>query len=133
MSIVKANRIVGSNAPLPEVDGLMTRQVIFASSDGQTEFNITLFNDDVNIRAFVSNEEVAVSWVDGVAVLEEGVAAGTQVDFYGFGNRFSGGSESFIGLTDTPAAYAGFEGYHVRVKADGTGLEFVNEIVGGTY
>lgn len=43
------------------------------------------------------------------------------------------GSESFIGLTDTPATYAGFEGCYVKVNADGTGLEFVNEISGGDY
>lgn len=128
MSIVKTNRIVGSSTALPEVDGLMTRQAIIASSNGQTEFNITLFNDDVKIRAFVLNEEVDVSWENGKAKLAVGVEVGKQVDFYGFGDRFVSGSESFIGLADTPAAYAGFEGCYVRVNAAGTGLEFVNEI-----
>lgn len=45
----------------------------------------------------------------------------------------SGGSESFVDLTDTPATYTGFEGYYVRVNAAGTGLEFVEELDGGDY
>lgn len=41
-----------------------------------------------------------------------------------------GGATTFIQLTDVPASYTGAGGYVVRVKADATGLEFVDLPVG---
>jgi hypothetical protein len=44
----------------------------------------------------------------------------------------SGGSSTFVGLTDTPSSYTGYAGYLVVVKSTADGLEFVNVIDGGT-
>jgi hypothetical protein len=38
-----------------------------------------------------------------------------------------GGSGTFIGLSDTPADYSGAGGHYVKVKTDGSGLEFLDE------
>lgn len=42
-----------------------------------------------------------------------------------------GSTNPFLSLTDVPSSYIGFESYTVKVKADGTGLEFVNVAGGG--
>jgi Major tropism determinant N-terminal domain len=42
------------------------------------------------------------------------------------------GVTQFKQLTDVPSSFTGFEGFLVRVKANGTELEFTNEIDGGT-
>ena len=41
------------------------------------------------------------------------------------------GSFAFVDLSDVPAAYAGSGGFTVKVKADASGLEFVNVGAGG--
>jgi hypothetical protein len=43
----------------------------------------------------------------------------------------TGGATTFLGLTDTPSSYTGAVGQYVRVKTDGTGLEFAT-VSGGT-
>lgn len=45
----------------------------------------------------------------------------------------SAGVTTFLELLDTPSAYAGFEGFNVVVKSDGTGLEFVQQVTEGTF
>lgn len=87
MSIAKVNRITGSSTALPEIDGLIKRQAIIAAMNNQKSFHVTMFDDSVHVRAFVGNDEVEVSWVDGQASLTQGVPMGTQVDFYGYGDR----------------------------------------------
>jgi hypothetical protein len=44
-----------------------------------------------------------------------------------------GGSTTFTGLNDTPAAYTGAAGFFVRVNAAGNGLEYVEGIDGGAF
>jgi len=44
----------------------------------------------------------------------------------------SGGSTTFIGLTDTPDSYTGYADYFVKVNATANALEFTNTIDGGT-
>lgn len=87
MSTTKVNRITGSSTALPEIDGLIKRQAIIAVTNNQKSFPITMFDDSVHVRAFLGTEEVEVSWVDGQATLAQGVPTGTQVDFYGYGDR----------------------------------------------
>ncbi|MFA6700938.1 MAG: hypothetical protein WCS28_12320 [Thiomicrospira sp.] len=44
-----------------------------------------------------------------------------------------GGSTTFTGLNDTPAAYTGAAGFFVRVNSAGNGLEYVEGIDGGAF
>ena len=52
-------------------------------------------------------------------------------DADGYGTWQPGAATSFLGLTDTPASYLGFEASGVRVNVTGTGLEFYPTSGGG--
>jgi hypothetical protein len=60
------------------------------------------------------------------------VADSTQASGVKWSSVSSGGSSTFIDLTDTPSSYTGYAGYLVAVKSTANGLEFVNMIDGGT-
>jgi hypothetical protein len=53
-----------------------------------------------------------------------------QVD--GYISTISGAFDEFTDLIDTPATYSGYEEKYVRIKQDGSGLEFAPAIVGTT-
>jgi len=86
MSTLKVDKVVSSIAPLPVVDGARDVQA-FVATQGQTQFTVTKFNSDHNIRVFVGLTEVQCSWTGAntVTVSSTTVSAGAVVRVYKVG------------------------------------------------
>lgn len=101
---------------------------------------IITFRQDDTSPYTVTGWDSSITWLSGSPpAIDTTLESETLIELVNIDNKGWLGwkvgalSESFIGLTDTPATYVGFEGYYVRVNAEGTGLEFVKELDGGGY
>jgi hypothetical protein len=70
---------------------------------------------------------IGLNIADGIAYIRKRTEAGVEsIEPMGGGGGGTGGVDTFIELTDTPASYSGQAGKVPKVKSDESGLEFVD-------
>jgi hypothetical protein len=113
----------------------------FRTDTGELAIGTGIGNSAIKIitqKTFTAKGQILVGTGDGtfttLAVGSDGqvlTADSTQASGVRWAT-ISGGSSTFIDLTDTPSSYTGYAGYLVAVKSTADGVEFVNVIDGGT-